>query len=87
MKKLGSVIIAVVAGGLGWILTFVNPKTVIAWGLGFGRHNDRVLVGVLLLVIAFVSLYKFVSLFGKKTITSTKRKSAKKTKSKKRKSR
>jgi hypothetical protein len=57
-----SVITVFLAGILGSILTFVAPKTVIAIGLGFGRHDDRVLVGILLLIIAEVSVYKLLTL-------------------------
>lgn len=61
MGKLVAGIVTVVAGALGSVLTFVDPRTVISWGLGFGRHNDRVLIGVLLLEIAFVSAYWLIA--------------------------
>ena len=77
--------IAVVAGALGSMFTFVNPKTIVAWGLGFGRHNDRVLVGCLLLVISAVCIYKVITLLGKAKVSSKKaKKTTKKAKRRKR---
>lgn len=64
MSKVGvwAVIIAFVAGIAGSILTFVPPQTLREAGLDFLRHNDRVLIGVLLLVIAAVAVYKLLTL-------------------------
>mgnify|MGYP001619032710 FL=1 len=69
-----SIVVAFVAGIPGAILTFIDPRTLVAWGVGFGRHNDRVLVGVLLLIVAFVSLYKFLTLLGKSKVDEKPRK-------------
>ena len=64
MSKVGvwSVIVAFVSGIAGSILTFVAPQTLRAAGLDFLRHNDRVLIGVVLLVIAAVAVYKLLTL-------------------------
>lgn len=70
MGKVFAGIVAVIAGIIGATLTFVDPRTIVAWGLGFGRHNDRVLVGVLLLEIAFVAVYWIVA--GKKSVKKVK---------------
>ncbi|MBI4150796.1 hypothetical protein HY492_01590 [Candidatus Woesearchaeota archaeon] len=78
-----SIIIAFVAGIPGAILTFVDPRTLVAWGLGFGRHNDRVLAGVLLLIIAFVSICKFLTLLNTSTAEKPARKNIRKKSSRK----
>jgi len=41
-------------------LLFLPPKLIISWGLGIGRHNDRVLVGTIGLLVAVVSAYRLL---------------------------
>lgn len=43
---------------VGSFYTFTPPKTLIAWGIGFLRHNDRVLFGILCLILAGVLAFK-----------------------------
>jgi hypothetical protein len=64
MSKAGvwAVVVAFFFGIIGAILTFVPPQTIVAIGFGFGRHNDRVLIGVLCLIIAEVAVYKLLTL-------------------------
>ncbi|MBI4145297.1 hypothetical protein HY493_03760 [Candidatus Woesearchaeota archaeon] len=65
-KAVVSVITAFVAGIAGSILTFVPPQVIRSWGLDFGMHDDRVLIGVFALVICVVAVYKLLLiLFGK----------------------
>ena len=77
MKAVLSVVIAFVAGIAGSVLTFVSPQVIRAAGLNFGTHNDRILVGVLLLVVFCVAVYKLLMLvweFEKPKKTKSKRK-------------
>ncbi|HSU72422.1 MAG TPA: hypothetical protein VLJ21_01070 [Candidatus Binatia bacterium] len=64
MSKAGvwAVVAAFFFGIVGSILTFVPPQNLVQIGLGFGRHNDRVLIGVLALIIAVVCVYKLLTL-------------------------
>ncbi len=80
-KTIGSLLIAFFTGIPGAFFTFVDPRTVVSMGLGFARHNDRVLIGVLLLIISFVSVYKFLTLILNKT--EKKKKSSKSAKRRK----
>lgn len=72
-KAVWSVIVAFVSGIAGSILTFVPPQVIRSWGLDFGRHDDRVLIGVLAIIVCVVAVYKLLLiLFGKpqKTIAA-----------------
>ncbi|MEK6849620.1 MAG: hypothetical protein AABY01_03560 [Nanoarchaeota archaeon] len=80
MRKVVTGIVAVVTGVIGATLTFVDPRVIVKWGLGFGRHNDRVLVGVLLIEIAIVAIY---TLIAKKKAVQKATKPAKKSKKRK----
>jgi|GEM_PF-6338413 len=57
-----SVIVAFAAGIIGSILTFVEPRLLAAAGLDVLTASDRILIGVLLLIIAAVAVYKLLTL-------------------------
>ncbi len=50
----------VIGAILALIFLFLPPKLIISWGLGIGRHNDRVMLGTIGLVVAVVSAYRLV---------------------------
>jgi hypothetical protein len=61
LKK--SLIIAAVAGVVGGFYTFVPPKTIKALSLTLGLgHNERVLLGIIGLIVLTVKFYKIVLL-------------------------
>ena len=45
---------------LAIVYLFLPPKLIISLGLGILRHNDRVLIGTIGLIIAFVCGYKLI---------------------------
>lgn len=49
---------AIVFAVVGSVYEFTPPKIIISWGLGFLRHNDRVLFGAICLILAAVFLFK-----------------------------
>lgn len=57
-----SVIVVFFFGIIGSILTFLPPRLIASSLIGFGRHNDRVLIGILSLIIAAVGVYKLLTL-------------------------
>lgn len=45
----------------GSFFHFISNNSLRAWGLTLGlRHNDHVIIGSILLIIAFVCLYRIV---------------------------
>ncbi|HLC85434.1 MAG TPA: hypothetical protein VJH22_06595 [Candidatus Nanoarchaeia archaeon] len=50
----------VIGAILALLFLFLPPKLIISWGLGIGRHNDRVLVGTIGLLVAVVSAYRLL---------------------------
>jgi hypothetical protein len=53
-------IAAILLAIIGAIYTFMPPQTIVAWGIGFLRHNDRVLFGILCLEIAAIFVFKLL---------------------------
>ncbi len=53
-------ILAVILAIVGMIYTFVPPQTIVSWGIGFLRHNDRVLFGILCLLVSIVLVFKSI---------------------------
>ncbi|MBI5391517.1 hypothetical protein HZB00_00790 [Candidatus Woesearchaeota archaeon] len=52
------VIAVIIYGIMGSFYAFVDPRTIVKLGLGLGiRHNDRVLIGIILLIIAVSLIY------------------------------
>jgi len=58
MKELKTWILMPITAIIGIIYTFVPPKIIVSWGIGFLRHNDRVLIGILCLIITTILIYK-----------------------------
>lgn len=53
-------IAAIVLAIPGTIYTFVSPKKIILWGIAIlPRHNDRVLVGILCLLLACIFIFRY----------------------------
>lgn len=50
----------IIGGSLAILYIFLPPKLVISMGLGILRHNDRVMIGTIGLIIAFVSAYSLI---------------------------
>ncbi|MBS3147408.1 hypothetical protein J4219_00825 [Candidatus Woesearchaeota archaeon] len=50
----------VIGSTIALVYLFLPPKLIISAGLGILRHNDRVMIGTLGLIIAFVSAYALI---------------------------
>ncbi|MBI4147729.1 hypothetical protein HY490_00390 [Candidatus Woesearchaeota archaeon] len=62
MSKKGYLILFLVGLALAIVFMFLPPKLIISWGLGIARHNDRVMIGTVGLILAYVSAYKLFRL-------------------------
>ena len=61
-RKIFFLITSIILGVIGIIYTFLNYKTIkfiLKIGLGL-NHNDHVMIGIVTLIIALVSFYKYL---------------------------
>ena len=56
------VVMLIVGLLLAIIFLFLPPKMIISWGFGFIRHNDRVMIGTIGLIVAVVSGYRLIKI-------------------------
>ncbi|MBI4016176.1 MAG: hypothetical protein HY363_00610 [Candidatus Aenigmarchaeota archaeon] len=61
MNRTKYVVFLVIGLLLAVVYVFLPPKMIIAMGLGILRHNDRVLIGTIGLIAAFVCGYKLTN--------------------------
>ncbi len=61
MNKTKYVVLLVLGLVLAVVYLFLPPKLVITIGVGILRYNDRVLIGTIGLIVAFVCGYKLIN--------------------------
>ncbi len=61
MNKTWKLVTMVVTGVVGSFYLFTNPRLIVQWGLGLGtRHNNRVIIGAILLIVAISLVHFFI---------------------------